>query len=239
MEKTIRVTDLQGNLLEATYPKRAKGLVKHGRARFTDDHTICLTCPPNRILEEKDMNEQTTALEPIMEATVYNHPASLSPAEILEKIAEIQHDNGHIYQALSALEKIPINASGVPGAPEDVSGEAKARAYAEAVLVRETTQQKMLNFYTALYQKEVSSGFAPDFGEVFTRIGEIQNDAGHIYGALSTLEKIPLSVSNVAGAPEDIAGRAKAEAAIEIIRCRETTNKMLVDFNFTLCQAQV
>lgn len=237
MEKTIRVTDLQGNLLEATYPKRAKGLVKHGRARFTDDHTICLTCPPNRILEEKDMNEQTTALEPIMEATVYNHPASLSPAEILEKIAEIQHDNGHIYQALSALEKIPTIAPDAPGAPEDVAGQAKAKAYADTVRVRETTQQKLLGFYTTLYQKGRASGFSPDLGEILTRIGEIQNDAGHIYGAMSTLEKIPTAASHTPGAPEDVAGQAKARAAMEIIRCRETTNQMLLDFYFTLCQA--
>lgn len=52
MEKTVRVVDEQGNLLEATYPKRAKGLVKHGRARFVEEQTICLTCPPDKFLEE-------------------------------------------------------------------------------------------------------------------------------------------------------------------------------------------
>ena len=47
MEKNIIVVDEQGNQYEATYPKRAKGLVKNGRARFVDEHTICLACPPS------------------------------------------------------------------------------------------------------------------------------------------------------------------------------------------------
>ena len=36
IEKNIVVVDEQGNEYEATYPKRAKGLVKNGRARFID-----------------------------------------------------------------------------------------------------------------------------------------------------------------------------------------------------------
>ena len=51
----------------------------------------------------------------------------LEPAEILKRIEEIQNDNGHIYQALSTLEKIPSIRSDVPGAPEDSAGCAKAR----------------------------------------------------------------------------------------------------------------
>ena len=44
--KSISVVDPQGNQYEATYPKRAKGLVKKGRARFVDETTICLARPP-------------------------------------------------------------------------------------------------------------------------------------------------------------------------------------------------
>lgn len=47
IEKNIRVIDESGNEYETTYPKRANGLVKKGRARFVDDTTICLdnACP--------------------------------------------------------------------------------------------------------------------------------------------------------------------------------------------------
>lgn len=42
IEKNIIVTDVNGRTIGSTYPKRAKGLVKNGRAEYTDDHTIRL-----------------------------------------------------------------------------------------------------------------------------------------------------------------------------------------------------
>ncbi len=48
-----------GNVYEATYPKRARGLVKNGRARFINEHTICLACPPS-ITEDIKMTENGT-----------------------------------------------------------------------------------------------------------------------------------------------------------------------------------
>jgi len=55
--KNIRVVDSQGNQHEATYLKRAKGLVKNGRARFVDAHTLCLARPPNNFSEDNFMSE--------------------------------------------------------------------------------------------------------------------------------------------------------------------------------------
>ena len=46
MEKNIAVIDAEGNVYEATWPKRARGLVKSGRARFVNQNTICLARPP-------------------------------------------------------------------------------------------------------------------------------------------------------------------------------------------------
>ncbi len=56
----IKVFDKNGNELEPTYPKRARGLVKKGRARFIRDDAIVLeevnteACPP--IQHSEDMN---------------------------------------------------------------------------------------------------------------------------------------------------------------------------------------
>lgn len=58
--KNIIVVDEQGNEYEATYPKRAKGLVKNGRARFVSENKICLACPPNTILEDTIMRNNST-----------------------------------------------------------------------------------------------------------------------------------------------------------------------------------
>ena len=63
IENNIVVVDEQGNEYEATYPKRAKGLVKKGRARFVDENTICLACPPNENLEDKEMSENTNVTD--------------------------------------------------------------------------------------------------------------------------------------------------------------------------------
>lgn len=50
--KNITVTDENGNITGSTYPKRALGLVKKGRARWINADTICL-CARN--MEDKDM----------------------------------------------------------------------------------------------------------------------------------------------------------------------------------------
>lgn len=42
IEKNIIVTDVNGKIIGSTFPKRAKGLVKQGRAEYTDDQTIRL-----------------------------------------------------------------------------------------------------------------------------------------------------------------------------------------------------
>ena len=56
MEKNMTVIDEEGNIIGATYAKRAKGLIKKGRARSVDDSTICLACPPNESLEDIKMD---------------------------------------------------------------------------------------------------------------------------------------------------------------------------------------
>lgn len=57
MEKNIRVTDATGKELGYTYPKRANGLIKNGRARYVDDCTIRLSCEaPGYKSEAEQMN---------------------------------------------------------------------------------------------------------------------------------------------------------------------------------------
>ena len=42
MQKNVMVQDAAGQIIGSTYPKRAKGLLKSGRAVLVDDHTIQL-----------------------------------------------------------------------------------------------------------------------------------------------------------------------------------------------------
>ena len=55
IEKNIIVVDENGKQYESTYLKRAKGLVKNGRAHFAEENKICLMRPPENYLEDKDM----------------------------------------------------------------------------------------------------------------------------------------------------------------------------------------
>lgn len=158
IEKNIAVVDELGNEYEPTYPKRAKGLVKHGRARFLSEDRICLACPPDRNLEEHNMSnriEETVQAhnEPIAETTAKaeNNANELNLAYILEQIARIQSDTSYLNEAIQKLALMSDQNKSGPGSPPDVQGQAKAQALGSIVRCRETTNQQLLRFYEKLY----------------------------------------------------------------------------------------
>ena len=82
-KKTVIVIDEQGNKLESTYPKRARGLIKNGRARVVDESTICLVnLPKNILLEENKMNNNYINLQE-------NNEVRIDLSYIMNKIDEI------------------------------------------------------------------------------------------------------------------------------------------------------
>ncbi len=144
MEKNIRVVDEWGNEYEATYPKRAKGLVKNGRARFLDENTICLACPPHEFeTEDIKMSENIEKIEKVEETkiAVTNYTIDY----ILVKIAEIQSQTEYLNQSISELSK--VRSAG----PEDIGAAEKAKALSDVVRCRETTNQQILKLYEKMY----------------------------------------------------------------------------------------
>jgi hypothetical protein len=146
-QKTVRVLDEAGNEYEATYPKRAKGLVKHGRARFTDESqtAIILTCPPNQnmILEDNTMNEQinhTEATATEVAAEKYTYEYALRQIEI------ITNQIDHIHLAISELGRLENE-----GTPCGGSAKSVAEGIADVVKCRETTAQRLIDFYEKMY----------------------------------------------------------------------------------------
>ena len=102
IEKNVIVVDAQGNEYEATYPKRAKGLVKNGRARFVGENKICLACPPDKILEEEKMEEnKLTAKEIFVQLTILQRELTENSQTSLHRLGD----------ALSAFESENIDAS--------------------------------------------------------------------------------------------------------------------------------
>ena len=140
IEKNVIVVDEQGNEYEATYPKRAKGLVKNGRARFVSENKICLACPPNENLEDNKMSEDTNVKN--VEAT---ECTKFTIEYILEQLEKVREDSAYIFEALSKLECVTTGGSGDIGAAE------KAKGIADVVRCRETTNQQLLRFYEKLY----------------------------------------------------------------------------------------
>ena len=92
----IRVFDADGNEIGQTYPKRVQGLIKKGRARFTDDSetAIVLTdttnenteaCPPIQSSEDIKMFEDTNTAEVLETITPAEEPVT---GEIPETMPE-------------------------------------------------------------------------------------------------------------------------------------------------------
>lgn len=139
IEKNIIVVDEQGNYYEATYPKRAKGLVKNGRARFIDEKTICLACPPCD-MEDNNMSNNTENMTMETKST-----EKLTMDYVLEQIEKIASETEYLHNAISELSK--TNSVG----PGDVGTQEKAHALGEIVTSREHTNQRLLSLYEKMY----------------------------------------------------------------------------------------
>ena len=142
IEKNVIVVDEQGNEYEATYPKRAKGLVKNGRARFVGENKICLACPPDKILEENNMSNN------INKNLIFNQIVELQKR--LESVDKMLFSIQCVTDSQSYVDQEdgePVTLDYLP----DVAME-KIKSIREIVLEREKTINKMLDFYLKLYQ---------------------------------------------------------------------------------------
>jgi len=171
---------MHGNEREPTWPKRAEGLVKKGRAyRLAEDH-ICLTgeiAPEDRegqsnhaepetydrqtevrssdrkrkLSEEYTMDAQerkNEIAEPIMEETAQQTAdwGKLNINYVLDRIEAVRRDTEYLQKTIAALDNMAVGKG-----PGDVAGEEKAKALADVVRCRETTNQKLLDLYTKMY----------------------------------------------------------------------------------------
>ena len=141
IEKNILVVDEQGNQYEATYLKRAKGLVKNGRARFVNENTICLACPPNMDLEDTTMSENK-------EISSTANPSNTGRFTIEYILGKLEDLSASQAVALAAISEIGKMKSGGPG---DIGTEGQARAIGDVVKARETTNQRLIALYEKMY----------------------------------------------------------------------------------------
>ncbi len=163
MEKTVQVVDEAGIRYEATYLRRAKGLVKHGRARFIDENTICLACPPNKInlnsedrnmmnienfnstkeIETKQANTDNEKTAIRAEGAAAKTTPKYSLEYALEQIEKIGSEISVVLKALDVISGMESEATLERGG----SADEMAKAAADIVRCRETTNQKLIAFY--------------------------------------------------------------------------------------------
>ncbi len=153
IEKNIIVVDEQGREYEATYPKRAKGLVKNGRARFVAENKICLACPPDILNETEDikMSENIQKIEHTQEAK--SKQASVNSVEyILSKLAELQVQLSHELNTPSELaNSISLIFESVSKTGEDVNCIELASVMTQAFSEREETYRRLISLYEKMY----------------------------------------------------------------------------------------
>ena len=191
IDKNVIVVDEQGNEYEATYPKRARGLVKNGRARFIGENKICLACPPDKILEENEMSE------------------SINKNQILDQISDLQKSLGAIENILFKLQCVSDSQSYAEqeeGAPipldylPEVAME-KVKAIREIVTEREKTINKMLDFYLKLYRDDEAIRIdliKSAFDKVTDVINAADMESADKYGTICTVtDKISELVEKV------------------------------------------
>ena len=157
------VVDAQGNKYEATYPKRAKGLVKCGRARFVDENTICLACPPKKAMEDNEMTDQNKDqnLKTAEEAAAKSAPeaskgvASYTLDYALSQLEAIRRDNAKFSQDM--MDRISDIKSGVPG---DVGSHGKSEAFKALVLAHDEEAKRLTDFYLGMIRELKSQSAA-------------------------------------------------------------------------------
>ena len=138
--KNIIVVDENGTEYEATFPKRAKGLVKKGRARFISENKICLACPPNKILEDHKMENQNNV-------NAAEQTAEPSMEYIMSRIDQILKDTDYIYEAIDAVKNMEAAQPSLNVNADTSRGE----AITSIVQARESTNQQMLRLLEKMY----------------------------------------------------------------------------------------
>lgn len=125
--KQLFVKDEKGNFLQKTYVRRAKGLVKKGRAYYEDENTICL------------IYGKTNKKEILME--------QIDKQEILARIDAIINHMDYMKEAFMTLEKIPhdldIEASTI-----------RTNAIMEIVNAREQTNRDVVQLLHKMYDDQ-------------------------------------------------------------------------------------
>lgn len=146
MIKNITVIDENGNIVGSTYPKRADGLVKKGRARWISDTAVCLRADE----KESEANEMALNIYEVFDNQISKMQEQLRDADIKEAEAvRIQIlKTMEVFRAQQQGEKIiDLVKTQLDMMQETLKNEP---ATSENTVARDTTRQKMLGLMEKL-----------------------------------------------------------------------------------------
>ncbi len=161
IEKNIIVVDDKGNILGRTWPKRAEGLIKKGRARRLDSTTVCLACPPENP-EERIMDKDT-----LQSPEPKPRDGSLTPEDLLRRMDVIRGE----------MQSLPDAIRTVDALPEDSEAGARAEAIGKMFCEREVTCRQQLSFLERVYTDHCSGASEDKKAERIRMILEQMNSA--------------------------------------------------------------
>ena len=179
IEKNIIVVDENGKEYEATYPKRAKGLVKNGRARFIDKNTICLACPPKNELEDIKMSENNVKANVEIPTENDTSISKYNIPYVLEQIEKLHTELQSLEETVKSIQSITdVKQNSITNTPDEEEHEvtrevvesvaiSKVDAIVEIFHQREESLRKLLAFYEKMYDdlkhKNDKNGHITDF----------------------------------------------------------------------------
>ena len=151
IEKNIIVVDENGTVFESTWLKRANGLVKKGRARWLDEKTICLACPPETMEDNRMENRLQTEVKTERSTENENaNPGGMTVESLLNRMDAVRQEMLSMKELTRTMEAI-ANQGG-----EDDAGHI-AEATSQAFIARETTCQQQLRFLERIYSDHFSA----------------------------------------------------------------------------------
>ena len=158
MEKNITVIGENGDILYGTYPKRAKGLVRKGRAHWVSDSAIRLCASGKGRHENKEestmanniyevFDNQLSKMQEQLRDTgeAASVPVRCRILDTMEFFRAAEQKDRLITLIEKQLSAMQAAMEGEVSVPEDTAA-------------RETTRQKMLELMEKLLDKEVSTG---------------------------------------------------------------------------------
>jgi len=159
IEKNISVVDEQGNEYEATYPRRAKGLVKSGRARFISENRICLASPPAKLSEVNKMENinNTANTQEVKEETAIVKEAPAAENQTSSKYTldyalqqlEMVREDEKAFSAdiLKRICEVTVNSNEFAG---DIGAQSKGMALEALANQHGQTSRKLIDFYLGM-----------------------------------------------------------------------------------------